>query len=540
MENIHYNLLEKPWIPVEGKDGKVSMRGIKEVIARAHEFVLIVEPSPLLEFGLYRFLVAFVMDAYTIKDTEDITDLLATGSFDQKELDGYIDKWHDRFDLFDEKHPFYQAPVACPDRDDPKKRKSPAQLFQHIPTGTNVIHFFHVTEGEHVVSLAAAARALCAIPAFMTAGGAGFSPSINVEPPLYVLIKGENLFQTLVLNSCGIPIEENGGSGPVAWRADNVGTREEIDATSLLQGLTWQPRHVHLIPGKGGRCTYTGEQEDVLVHEVVFDPGWKARCEWRDPNVAYRITKDGRSPLRAQEGKDIWRDTGPLLLLQEHQYRSLDKNPVSYEKPIVVKQFVDLKINRVLSKSTSLAVNVYGIRTDGKMKIYDWQKVSLSLPADIVINPTAGESMQENMERADGVSRMFYAAMKMAYPRDGEGNDKANENLIKIVQRKFWNALEPRYNVDFVAFLQGLAPNDPDFKTKAQRVWSDKVKPIAKELIDQALDPLDATADEIRRVINARNMFIYKLKQILDPAAVTASGASKPKPERRKTAKEAE
>lgn len=538
MTDPHYNLMDEPWLCVVDKAGKIAYHGIKHVLKHAHELDSIIDPSPLLEFGVYRMLVALVMDAFDISDTDKLAEALDAGQFDHETIDTYAERWHARFDLFDKERPFYQAPLPCPDLANKKKYKSPAQLFQHLPTGTNVIHFYHATEGEHAVGPGTCAKALCAIPAFMTMGGAGFPPSVNGAPPLYVLIKGENLFQTLLLNTCALTVEENNGNGPVAWRATNAGKREEITSTSTIQGLTWQPRHVHLIPGEGGKCTYTGHDEPVLVHEIVFEPGWKTRCTWRDPSVAYRITSDGTSPLRMLEGKDIWRDTGPLLLLQEHQYKSSGTNSMSYEKPVIVRQFCMLKNCRAIEKSTRLLVNVYGIRTDMKTKIFNWQKVALSLPIKLLDNPTAGEAVQENMERADMVARMFLAALKKAYPRNGEGNKQANKNLIQNVQRKFWNRLERMFNQDLVQFMLTLSPSDLDFKVKTKAEWAKLVQPVARELIDEALDPLDASAAEIKRVIGARNMFLYKIKQILDPSppAVPAPGAS---PKKRKTTKHA-
>ncbi len=93
--------------------------------------------------------------------------------------------WH-RFDLFDPERPFLQTPPQAGDTD---KAKSVVELFYHLPTGTNVIHFFHMEEAEQAVA-AAVARALCSDRTFMTSGGAGYSPSINGTPPWYVWALG--------------------------------------------------------------------------------------------------------------------------------------------------------------------------------------------------------------------------------------------------------------------------------------------------------------------------------------------------------------
>jgi len=250
------------------------------------------------------------MDIYNPKDTDSIGDLLKKGQFNPKEIDDYVYKWKSRFNLFDKKYPFYQAPETLGTT---YNEKTVTNLFREIPSGNNFTFFFHGFQGRHAISPASCARALCTFPPFATTGGRGFAPSINGVPPWYVLILGENLFETLILNSFVLLLEQNSGDEPVAWKSKTgVKIKKTFDFSSTLQGLTWQPRYIRLIPGEGGICTLSNKQEEILIRKIIFEQGWKFKKdkEWIDPYVAYSIGRKGRIPLRPKQDRQLWRDIG--------------------------------------------------------------------------------------------------------------------------------------------------------------------------------------------------------------------------------------
>ena len=83
------------------------------------------------------------------------------------------------------------------------------------------------------------------------------------------------------------------------------------------------------------QCTYSGCESSVLVRKIHFGPGLRAVIEkgsWIDPSVAYRIDEKGRKPLRPTEGRQIWRDTGPLALLREKDFAG--DAPIRFERPL--------------------------------------------------------------------------------------------------------------------------------------------------------------------------------------------------------------
>ena len=325
-----YNLLNEPWIPTRDVSDETICRGIEDSLKNAHQIKDIIDPAPTIQYSLYRFLIAFIMDVYGFKNPDnDLTDLeklIQSGKFDSDLIDTYIGKWSDRFDLFNEKYPFMQVPSPIG-----KKEKSISDLMVHIPTGNNVIHFHHLYANENAYSPAVCARSLITISNFAVSGTAGpgvpnFMSGINGRPPVYALIRGKNLFETLVYNICRFSDFLLTGSEPPAWSSKKIPNPEEINVYSLLEGLTWRARAITLIPEeKNSICTYSGEHSRILVSKMIMTPGFNAIGDWFDPYVPYAYSKKGPDPIRFSGNKDIWREIGPLMFLQKENYSGEDE-----------------------------------------------------------------------------------------------------------------------------------------------------------------------------------------------------------------------
>ncbi|MHB9145224.1 MAG: type I-E CRISPR-associated protein Cse1/CasA [Symbiobacteriia bacterium] len=513
-----FNLLTEPWIPARAADGTVQEYGLLDLLANAHTLIGVVDPAPPIQFGLYRILIAFLIDALAIRELDDLEDrLLQEGPLDPAELNRYVERvGRDRFDLFGADHPFLQTP---PDPEDETRLKSVAELFFHLPTGTNVTHFYHVLADQHALAPAVCARGLCAVAPFMTAGGAGYSPSVNGTPPWYVLARGNNLLHTLMLNCYPEDdLDLPGTSGPV-WMSDKpLVPRQESACGSLSEGLTWRPRQVRLLPGEGGVCTYTGCESPVLVRQMVWGPGFRfsGSGTWTDPQVAYSESDKGRFPLRPREGRELWRDTGPLLLLRKEDYES-ERGRVRFSRPLVVEQFRRLKSDRVLPPEQPERVDIYGVRAD-KAKVFEWQYERLSLPTGVLENPRAGVQVQSALDLADSVAYALRSALKQIYPRGGEGNPDAMERTIERARTGFWSVLRSRFEGEFLPLLGVQEPGDIQAESALGEAWKGAVRSEGWRSLDEAIGPFDTGADGLRRQVAARRQFGFTLAKLLAPA----------------------
>lgn len=500
-----FNALYQPWIPVIDRDGCHRELGILETLTKAHELETITDSSPLVEFGIYRLLIAFAIDAFGISEIEKLEELVGRGKFDAKIIEDYVNSVGiERFDLFNAEHPFLQSPLRAEEEAD---LKSVAELFQHLPTGSFVTHFHHAGAYEHAFSPATCLKGLVTIAPFMTAGGAGYSPSINGAPPWYVLIEGENLYEKILfncyaLNSCDFRSLE----GP-SWRSlEIVKPKEDRDCTSILEALTWRPREVSLIPGEGGYCTYSGVKSDVLVSKMIFSFGFKFRGEWTDPQVAYRATDNGISALRPREERELWRDIGAFMLLKKELFAA-SESKVRYDRPLIVEQYLGLQRKQIIPRGKPLQIEVFGMRTDGKMKVYEWQHESLKLPDKVAHNPGAAMQIQNAMELADLVEYCLGKALKMAYPREGAGNSNALNNIIRAAKQSFWSNLHPRFEDTLIASLNDQDPTDLDAVQQLTEQWKTVLRQIGKKVFVKAVEPFDQDAEALRRLVNAESYF---------------------------------
>ncbi len=500
-------MLHKSWIPVEDFSGQQKEVGILDLFKDADSLRGIVDPAPTIEYGLYRFLFAFLMDALEIAETRDAERVIKQG-LDLAKITDYAKAWESRFDLFDIKHPFLQTPPVPGKNED--KINAISRLLQQLPSGTGEIFFDHQLEDQHAFSPAVCARALCTIAPFMTAGGAGYAPSINGAPGWYVLVKGSNLAETLAFNLVGLPIPTNSGSEPPPWRSDRVVVeKQEVSQFSTLEGLTWQPRRVLLVPPETetpGECTYSGVRVDYLIREVKFAPGFKARGEFHDPYVPYRTGKKGRRPIRPREGREVWRDTGPLMLLEDRDFQGRNER-VSFDRPLVVTQFKMLQERRTIPKTRVLKIVVYGIRTDLKMKIFEWHRVELSLPAGLLEKPGLAFKIYKAMETAEDVAYCLRGAIATAYPGEGGKGSDAFANLMNTGERRYWRVLEPRFRGEFLEDLTQLDFSKPNSYQPLRKKWIRTLRAEGERALNFILEPLDADARSLKNQVSGRDRF---------------------------------
>ena len=102
---MSFNLWTERWVPVLFENGDRREVGLRDLLQRAHEMVEIDDPLPTVCYGLYRMLVALVMDIHQFEELDQLADALEKGRFEAENLGTYEDEFGKLFDLFDEKRP---------------------------------------------------------------------------------------------------------------------------------------------------------------------------------------------------------------------------------------------------------------------------------------------------------------------------------------------------------------------------------------------------------------------------------------------------
>ncbi len=444
---VSYNLLREQWISANSLSGVLNEYGIVDLLTHAHELRAIIDASPIHQFGMYRLLTAFIVDALHLSTTADVALALKVGKFGP-EIETYAKTNSSRFDLFDATHPFMQVSKRSLNTsgfsDDDigyndeipqsarRTKKSYAEeafvLFATFPHGIN--RLLLDVDVPKTFSCGECAKALCSVPVFAMSGGkgkgkgecatVGKSPGINGAPPWYLLATGDTLLKTLLLNARGITLlcESGRPLGTPLWRAADQVQLDIIESAkkgkdrkgkgrkgaAILEGMTWPARVVHLFPSQDGDTIHKVFQNTGLKLDGAGTA--KALNGWRDPNVTYNKKKPVTPFLGA------WRDIGQFMA----GIPEVKRAKVVISTPSVAWTLEGIR-----------AFELYGVRTK-QDKIFYWKVERLRVPK---LMPDDFESV---MVSANIVDAGIYHALV--------DDHDTSEGLIENVRNSFWRTVQ--------------------------------------------------------------------------------------------------
>lgn len=302
------SVLYDPLISAVDMKGQVKRYGLLELLIHANQLTDIKANSCTGKLALLRLCMAFLIDAYPMESILDRSEMMNAGCFDRDLLIEYVKRCEESgacFLLDDVAYPFMQA--SYDSELDKKAEKSVCKIMFDRASGNNHIHIDHRYENQHEVDTATVFEAMLETYLFCPAGLSGAS-NVNNTPPVYAILHGKNLFETLVLNMVSqdeisdIPY----GEGEIAWcRREKVIPDTKAIEMSLLKALTWQPRRLTL-----------KWDEDGLIRRLYCQNGlnFQGNGLWKDPHVLYRQNKDGDLvSIKPELGRELWRDAGALM-----------------------------------------------------------------------------------------------------------------------------------------------------------------------------------------------------------------------------------
>lgn len=472
-----FDVMREPWIDCELLRGGTRVFGIRDLLLQAHELKGLQILSPLQEYGVYRLLCVMVMDLYRPKGSDELIDRLGEGSFRAEDINKYLadcEKDGPCFDLFDEKRPFLQS-AADAEVDDGDYVRPVALLLHDLPTGNNHVHFDHAFAADRTLRYADCAKALCAVSVFCTSGTQGPS-SINGAPPYYVLIKGKNLFETLLLNCVsrdGIASERYCHPGPCYRDPQRCLPKEKVASVSLLEGMTFPARRVRLL-----------DNGDGSVKQIIFREGldFVGYASWRDPHV---ILSDKGSSIKPSVGKDAWRNVASVF-------------SGGGEAPLTVTQY-----GRLGRRDAMLAVVLYGAST--KQAAYcTWSKDELLMPAVLVQNADKARELPKYIALADETASYLHKALVFI------------ENTVECKFGSIKEAVLQRYyasvrNKLFIEQIPALAAAKISLFGSLEATWADGVKKEALQAYREGSRRMGDSAATLQAVARAENALYKRL-----------------------------
>ncbi len=505
-----FDLISRPWLPVQYEDGSTGELSLQDVFARAGEVRRLVGDLPTQELALLRLLLAILYDAFDeadgrsggapaqLEDWEALRD--APDSFEV--VAGYLDRYRDRFDLLHPERPFFQVAGLH------TQKHEVASLNRIVADVPNGEAFFSMRRpGVDRLGLAEAARWLVHTHAYDSSGiKSGMEGDARVKGgKVYpqgvgwvgglggVFAEGASLRETLLLNL--IPTAEDIlTSEPKAdlpvWR------RETPPGPGVVEGDPSLPRPA------GPRDLYTWQSRRLLLHTegpdatgVVLgygDPLAPANRQKAEPMTGWRRSpaqekKLGRPliylPRQHDPARAAWRGLASLLYAQRQDGDTTGRGTDQSRPPGVVRWLALLSTEGVLPKGslirTRLVGAVYGTQQSVVDEVVD---DSIALPVVLLhqdrrLHGAVAVDAVADAERA--VSALGHLAGNLARASGSEAGP-----ATAAARDQGFGALDGPYRRWLVDLEE-----DTDLE-RARAVWRSTVRHIVlglgRELLDSA------------------------------------------------------
>lgn len=439
-----FNLIDEAWIPVRKLDGKRAELGIREVLLQAKNMAVMEDPSPLVTASLHRFLLAVLYRALEGPTDIDQAKAWFRDGLPEDRINAYLDRWRDRFWLFDEKFPFFQIPDF-----QPKTWRAWTVLAAEHNADNAKVLFDHIdVTCPDAVPPAAAARWLLATQTFSVSAGkselshTGTAPSATA---VMVLPLGRHLEDTLLLNLApqnravcadDLPVWERKPESVASLKA---GAKRTI--AGYADRYSWRTRSIRL----------RGDQ-DGNVTTLAFASGVEnASKDSIDPMLGYRIDdKNGKLPIQFRD-RGLWRDFDSLLP---------DDTKLA---PEVIEHATAL--TRHDRSRFPRSIMVLG-QSNSKAKIEFWRLERFALPEALLSNGSIRAEIHQLLADAEANQQALWRACK-SFARDllsrGErvpdGKDIGRFVEQMPVSAAYWSTLEAAFHDVLRSFT---AESDPD------------------------------------------------------------------------------
>jgi CRISPR system Cascade subunit CasA len=505
-----YNLIDEKWIPVRDLTGDRKELGILEVLTNAESLAAIEDPSPLVTAALHRFLLAVLYRALEGPCDIDEARILFKNGLPKEKIRAYLEKWRERFWLFDEKYPFGQIPKYEPTMKDGKQkwRAWTVLAAEHNADNAKVL-FDHID-----ISNAGALQAkktlkwLLSCQTFALGGGNSDFKYVKDAPSassVMVIPVGNNLFSTLLF--CLVPQNREIMIQDLPiWERDIESLeqlRNGIDrvANGYADLYTWRSRSIRL-----------QENNESEIHKMAFASGIGfLDSALSDPMVGQRINETlGRLPMQFRE-RGFWRDFDSILP------DGTDLPPATIVNAV--------SLTRKDRNQYPRSVIVLG-QANNKAKIEFWRTERFVLPEAIVGDKYIREDIRAYLQSAEDVNKILYTACatyaKLLLSRGDRIVDK-NDTKSFIEQMptisNYWSVLESKFHEVLRSNTIGKKPEEihHDWLVAVRNALFDSWKLHLRSIAGSdawAIRALVKAEDIIAKKVNELNKTIQTLKEV--------------------------
>ncbi|WP_435172404.1 type I-E CRISPR-associated protein Cse1/CasA [Actinacidiphila sp. bgisy145] len=508
-----FDLVSRPWLPVQYLDGSTAELSLRDVFARADKLRRLVGDVPTQEFALLRLLVTVLHDAVDgPEDIEEWGELWDAGDEAFVAVPDYLERHRDRFDLLHPHHPFLQVPDLHTEKNDvgPLNR-----IVADVPNGDP---FFSMRQpGPERLEFAEAARWLVHAHTFDVSGiksgavgdprvkgGKGYPQGVGWAGNLGgIFAEGNTLRETLLLNLIAadndfLQIKKNDRP---AWRRPVVGAapyEPDLDdprPSGPRDLYTWQSRRIRLHHSGGAVTGVVLAYGDTLLpfNKHLREPmtGWRnSPQQAKKQGVPQAYMPRTHDPARA-----AWRGLAALLPAQGQARESAEQRQgVATTLPSgVVEWLARLTVEGYLPKLGLLRTRIVGASYGTQQSVIDEivdDEVVLPVVALHTAQPEYGRTAVDAVADAnDAVAALGYLAGNLARAIGAEPGPPTD-----TARDLGFAALDGPYR----QWLRGLGERSDPAAYRGE--WQATVSRIVRELGRGLLDAAGPAASEGRFV----------------------------------------
>ena len=333
MKEREFNLADEPWIQVMESDYTVREISLKDALIHAHRYVRLAGETEPQNVAVLRLLIALTHTIFTrvdlngnpdpVEDDEEAAmtrwaDLKNNGCLPEGPILDYLDRWQDRFWLFDPEYPFYQVPSAASGT-----ANTAAKLNGEVSESNNKTRLFSFISGEgrRGMNYAESARWLLFINGFDDCAAKQRDKSLGKRSFTVgwlgklglVTAEGSSLFETILLNMPMILDE-----GP--WKEDDLPSWELHEPCAEERRTIPMPENLAgLMTLQSRRILLQKEGERVTGYFILGGDAFSEQDAIREPMTLWRKIQEKKGgpvstiPKRHDRAKQIWRDFGALV-----------------------------------------------------------------------------------------------------------------------------------------------------------------------------------------------------------------------------------
>lgn len=548
-----YNLLDEKWIQVASKD-TVEKVSIKELFAGAAKYKELAGDMKTQDFAVMRVMLAilhtvfsrfdsngdpyefFEVDGESFlqigeleeNDLEDYEDALYQTWIDiwnvkefPKVVDEYLEKWRERFFLYDDKYPFFQVTKEVIEKDAAGGGEFYGKNINRLVSESNNKQAYFSPKDESYKEYIAddeLARWLITLQGYI---GTSDKKKVGTAKTyskgwLYdlggVYLQGNNVFETLMLNFAIAHNENNNllKMQKPCWEAETMEKNIESYFHNRIDNIaslyTAWCREIFIDPNR--------TKEDKFVCFIAKLPEIEHSDAFLEPMTVWKYNdtgeyKDKYRPRKHDVNKSMWRNFGLLTGVGE-----------GTRKPGVIEW-----LNKLgdISESEELGFNKENITLCAVCMLDDgnatsWAPIdevedTLNLKERVLVDTgdngwiiRINKTITDTNKTIDSVLKKFITDLLEIRNMDKSGDSKYVEQFYFRIDLSFRNWIE---SIDI--------DNDKD---KKEIEWQGILKKSMKEYVDEIVASAGLrdykgieTSKGIKNIATIYNLFLYKLNK---------------------------